>query len=297
MICYHIQLFSLPQMVLAHHFTFQNYSKSFPVLPDLEITYIKQSDIIIETGGAIERVHAGEILILPHKKQAVLKTDGTITHSHSTVRIKCDYAIERVFSNTESADEHSLILPVRIPAGPLADKIADSLTQIISLYNSKQPCCELDCCGMFISLLAEISSHFQQNFNALQFEDPHPYQEMMSRKIKMFIAKHIGQPLSLNELSDAFGKTPNYLNSCFKNVNNITLKQYINREKINKVIQMTCIEKMSLKEAGETVGIFDPNYLSRLFKKQTGLSYRQYISNYWKNTRSLVDKNMLSHIP
>jgi len=80
-------------------------------------------------------------------------------------------------------------------------------------------------------------------------------------------------------------------------VNNITLKQYINREKINKVIQMTCIEKMSLKEAGETVGIFDPNYLSRLFKKQTGLSYRQYISNYWKNTRSLVDKNMLSHTP
>lgn len=74
-------------------------------------------------------------------------------------------------------------------------------------------------------------------------------------------------------------KTPNYLNYVFKKVNGISIKQYVNREKISKVIQLCTNYSMNLKDAGEYIGIHDESYLSRLFKKVTSMTYTDYLSN------------------
>ena len=56
-----------------------------------------------------------------------------------------------------------------------------------------------------------------------------------------------------------------------------TLITYINRVKIERVKELLLINNaITLKEAGENVGIEDENYLSRIFKQYTGLSVREF---------------------
>ena len=51
-----------------------------------------------------------------------------------------------------------------------------------------------------------------------------------------------------------------------------TIISYINRLKLEKIKNLVINKGISLRQAGESVGIYDENYLSRLFKQYYGKS-------------------------
>jgi two-component system response regulator YesN len=131
---------------------------------------------------------------------------------------------------------------------------------------------------MALDLLAEISRCSVPKMKAVN-QDYSPMQYIISNRVKEYVANNLDKAIQLADIAKEIHKTPNYLNYIFKKVNGITIKQYINREKISKVIQLGTNYNMSLKDAGEYVGLHDQNYLSRLFKKVTSLSFTDYINN------------------
>ena len=134
---------------------------------------------------------------------------------------------------------------------------------------------------MSLEILSEISRIYEFGIsNKENLFSPSEY--LLSNSIKRYTAENLNRNILLTEIGEVLSKTPNYLNAVFKKVNGITIKQYINKEKINTVCLLMQNYGLSLKEAGENVGITDQNYLSRLFKKTMGISAQKYFTQYGK---------------
>ena len=91
-----------------------------------------------------------------------------------------------------------------------------------------------------------------------------------------YIASHIDENISVDEISFHLGISSSYLSSQFKASTGRTIIEYVNFVKLNKVKELICDKGLTLKEAGEAVGFYDEHYLSRVFKKHFGMSAREY---------------------
>ena len=100
-----------------------------------------------------------------------------------------------------------------------------------------------------------------------------------SEMVISYIIKNYRKKISVIEIADEFGLTPNYLHAIFKQVKGTTIIDYLTAYRMN--MAKTYIERFGLRayEAAELVGIDDPAYFSRVFKKLYGKS----VSDFKKN--------------
>ena len=100
-----------------------------------------------------------------------------------------------------------------------------------------------------------------------------------SEMVVSYIIKNYRKKISVIEIADEFGLTPNYLHAIFKQVKGTTIIDYLTAYRMN--MAKTYIERFGLRayEAAELVGIDDPAYFSRVFKKLYGRS----VSDFKKN--------------
>lgn len=91
-----------------------------------------------------------------------------------------------------------------------------------------------------------------------------------------YIIKNYRKKISVTDIAEEFGLTPNYLHAIFKQVKGITIIEYLTSYRME--IAKTYIERFGLRayEAAELVGIDDPAYFSRLFKKMYGKSINEF---------------------
>ena len=95
-------------------------------------------------------------------------------------------------------------------------------------------------------------------------------------KAAEYISANLDKKISVEEIAAHTGISSGYLSRLFKEFSGRTIVDYINYLKIEKVKELMGTMNLSLRQAGESVGIGDHNYLSRLFKKYTKLSVREY---------------------
>ncbi|MBQ8426356.1 MAG: AraC family transcriptional regulator [Clostridia bacterium] len=99
-------------------------------------------------------------------------------------------------------------------------------------------------------------------------------------KTKMYIRDNLQSKITLTDLAEKAGYSPNYLDALFKKTTGTSLINYIMRERVDFSKRLIDEGVLSLKEISEAVGIDDYNYFSRIFKKisnQTPSSYRALI--------------------
>ncbi len=83
--------------------------------------------------------------------------------------------------------------------------------------------------------------------------------------------------LSLNEIAEHVGLTPNYFGSLFKKESGITVVEHMNRLRIDKAKELARHDYLLKSyDVAEQVGIHDPQYFGRLFKKLVGVSFKKY---------------------
>ena len=97
-----------------------------------------------------------------------------------------------------------------------------------------------------------------------------------SEMVVSYIIKNYRKKISVLEIAEEFGLTPNYLHAIFKQVKGTTIIDYLTEYRMN--IAKIYIERFGLKayEAAEMVGIDDPAYFSRVFKKLYGKSVSEF---------------------
>lgn len=91
-----------------------------------------------------------------------------------------------------------------------------------------------------------------------------------------FMHRNLARKLTLKELANIAGMSPNHYGALFGKRYYSTPIDYFNRLKIQRACELLSTTNLRVSEVGEQVGFPDPYYFSRLFKKIMGLSPRTY---------------------
>ena len=92
-----------------------------------------------------------------------------------------------------------------------------------------------------------------------------------------YMDEHFCDPLDISMLSHESGLSESYFRMLFKDVTGLTPLEYMTRLRIIKSLEFMQRDGVTIRQAAEMVGIYDPNYFSRMFKKVMG-----YPPSYFK---------------
>jgi AraC-like DNA-binding protein len=95
------------------------------------------------------------------------------------------------------------------------------------------------------------------------------------QNIKLYIAQHIHEPLTLEEITNNTFFSTVHCSSVFKRETGQSIIDYVLDEKM-KLAKRYIFENTPLRQVAEAVGFSDYNYFSRMFKKRTGVTPMQY---------------------
>lgn len=95
-------------------------------------------------------------------------------------------------------------------------------------------------------------------------------------KVKKYIEKNYMNEISLDHLAQYVSISSFYLSRTFSKVENINIKEYIIKIRMEKAKSMLIEGNKSVKQIAWEVGYVDQNYFSKAFKKYTNISPKEY---------------------
>lgn len=96
------------------------------------------------------------------------------------------------------------------------------------------------------------------------------------RRIESYVEQHYRRDMSIREVSDFAGLSPNYFSHLFKKSRGMGFTDYVNAVRIAKACRLLEESGMKIYEIAENVGFTDYKYFSTVFRKITGESPTRY---------------------
>ncbi|GIP36180.1 response regulator [Paenibacillus sp. J2TS4] len=93
---------------------------------------------------------------------------------------------------------------------------------------------------------------------------------------KIYIDLHLSEEISLEEVAEKAGFTPNYFSSLFKKMTNETFVQYRIKKRMEKAKQLLAVPHFRIVDVAAEVGYEDYPHFTKMFKKVTGHSPSEY---------------------
>ncbi len=265
-----LNLTEIPKIGFAHHFQAENYQASYGLKTiSIELVYIKSGSFTAKLYGKNYDIVPGSILVLPRTLPLTLTAEKGVVHTHCTVQLLLKsppMLIEATDKETHALTD-GIVLPFITPPCPENESIKKELYAIISSVGTLGEEGKLSAALSAMGILAKLERIYRQTLYTKSGKA-----SLLEYKIKNYISANIHKPFTIAELAHALGKTPNYLNSVFKQATGIGIRQYINREKVHIISTILESENLTFKQACESVAIYDISYGYRLFKKQTGIT-------------------------
>lgn len=106
------------------------------------------------------------------------------------------------------------------------------------------------------------------------------YKDHVVSNVQKYIASHIEDRLTLNDVSAVFGLSPNYLSSLFKKSCNIGFTEYITQKKVARAKALLLEQDYKIYEVADRLGFESAFYFSKVFKKVEGVSPREYVQSH-----------------
>lgn len=266
----HLKFQDIPTIGFAHHFNAENYFQSYNMADDsFEIVYIKAGDVTAKLYDKIYDIEPGSILVLFRRLPIELSSKNGTPHTHCSVQIKTSGVAEFIDSDFQIPKDSTrgIMLPFITPPCQENELIKKDLYSIISLIGGSNEAGKFSASLCAMGVLSKLDSLYIQKIYAKKNNS-----SLLDYKIKQYISRNISKDLSLENIATAIGKSPNYLNSVFKKINDIGIHQYINREKVRIIGECIKNRGFSFREACESVSVYDISYGYRLFKKHSGVT-------------------------
>ncbi len=99
------------------------------------------------------------------------------------------------------------------------------------------------------------------------------------RKGIKYIDNNFCNEISLTELGDFVGVSPNYFSTLFHNISGITLWDYINSKRIDKAIYLLHTENINILDIAIECGFNNTANFNKVFKRITGMTPSMYRKN------------------
>lgn len=103
------------------------------------------------------------------------------------------------------------------------------------------------------------------------------YKNHIVFSVQKYIQQHIRERLTLNEVSSAFGISPNYLSTLFKKYSPLGFNDYVSYTKIKCAKELLQENHLKIYEIADQLGYENAFYFSKVFKKIEGCSPREYL--------------------
>ncbi len=94
--------------------------------------------------------------------------------------------------------------------------------------------------------------------------------------IKQYIYANLTERISLPELANNIGYSPNYCSTIFKKHTGLTIIEYLINERVEEAKKLIDENILSLQQISSSLGFDDYNYFSRIFKKTSGYTPSEY---------------------
>jgi two-component system response regulator YesN len=91
-----------------------------------------------------------------------------------------------------------------------------------------------------------------------------------------YIRRHYQRDLSLKEIADEIGMSPNYFSTLFAKETGHGVIDYIHLLRVEKAKRLLIESRLKSYEIAAQVGFTDHSYFSKVFKKMTGFNPREY---------------------
>ena len=265
----------VPTFGFAHHlYTEDTRQIQNDIQHSFVLVYVKSGHLTAQIYGHTFEAPAGCVLVLFRHVPFQLLSNGNVPQDYCSVQVYVDYSFEFLEDNEDFPENFTgLALPVVIPPGSDAELIKKDMYSIVSSLSISREAYRFSAAMTVCGILSRMDTLYRQKLHrgkSVSF-----YWEL---KIKRFIADHIRELISLDELAKSMDKTPNYLNGIFSKATGVSIHQYINREKMRLVAALMEEQFLTFREACENVGITDLSHGYRLFKRHMGITPNEYLS-------------------
>ncbi len=271
-----IDIKSFIKIAYAHEHTATDYkyvleTEDYPPLHReyntgvMEIGTVKLNPIIFKAGdGSCYTANEGDIFIIPPRSRYEVSTRDKGIHRHITT--------EAIIEYTEDTDTPTAIsLPLIIQKN---DKIAEILKKIVSKSASLQLSDYFEECSDYMRLLSYIKKTTEKSPEDSLVP---PASVRYCTAAEKYAMDNIHRHIMVEEIADHIGISKNYLTNIFSKYKGMPITEYINRMKLNHMLELMHRFAYSARKAGEFVGLDNVNYISRIFKKYYGMTLKEYL--------------------
>jgi YesN/AraC family two-component response regulator len=107
--------------------------------------------------------------------------------------------------------------------------------------------------------------------------------EPLMRRLRWFIFSCAGKPVTVEDLAENSGYSICYVRRIIKNELGLTIKQFIDRERLNIAINYLLHSELKSSNIADLMGFCNRQYFFRFFRKHTGKSPQEFLKKWDKS--------------
>lgn len=269
-----IEITGFVRLAYAHEHSASDYTYTLetkdasPGTGVMEIGVVKTNPIIFKgEDGTYHKACEGDIFIIPPKQRYQVSTENPGLHRHITTEAIIEYREGRDF------EERSLTLPFIIKKEGRSERISDQIKKIVAKSSALHQSSYFEDCSDYMKLLSYIKEYSDDIKDSCNASPSCVRYCAMAEKYAM---DNISRHIMVEEIADHIGISKNYLTNIFSRYKGMPITEYINRMKLNHILELMLRFGYSAQKAGEYVGLDNVNYISRIFKKYYGITIKEY---------------------
>lgn len=159
----------------------------------------------------------------------------------------------------------TLLSRVAMSGGAQVDSIYDLNSKFVSLLSQGQNLDDL------CYLLQDVVEGFMSAmFNHLDKGNPH------IRRALGYMATHYAEPISMEDVAQEAGLSPNYFSALFKQIIGVSFREHLCSIRVEESKQLLTSTDYSLTDIAIAVGFADQSYFCKIFKKLVGMTPGKY---------------------
>lgn len=234
-------------------YTTPNWTINHSVIDFIDLTYVFDGEATYTINGVSFKVKKGDLICIPKNSSRHAETNP----ENPINAYACNFFLYDLKGREVS-------LPF-----PILSKI-DIRNDLVPLYQElniewthRNPGYPMIVRSIFLKIL-------HRYFSILYYKDPLNNVAPYVKKAIRFIYDHYKNDIEVSELADVVGLNPSYFGTVFKTSTGFSVKEYINRVRIDSAENMLSSGEFSVKETASKCGFEDSYYFSKVFKKIKG---------------------------
>lgn len=265
-----------------HHDYLYSYAKQAP--PQLnthyhnyyEIIYILSGDLSYIVENASYKVSAGDMFITVPGELHTLSFSSDATYERYFLQISPSWLSTLEYNFTANLSARKRGQHNQIPAELVSKySLGDFFDKIRYYIVNKLTESDIMIKSYIVQFLVTIMNIYRNEIHLLENTNESKAAAVI-KEIKKYISGHFLENLTLDDLADKFYLNKYYLCHTFKNETGITIKEFINTQRIAQAKKLLP-KYQNINQLYEKCGFNDYSTFYKTFKRFTGISPKEFL--------------------